>query len=1180
MSPRGGHAGTLGSGYVVGGRAVLTARHVAAAARDHGGEVDVRPLRGGSDAAPWRRARLVWSGDAYDAALLEADREAIPVPLPEVGWGSIDGAVPVPCTAVGFPRRAAGPRGRETDQLVGHVVPLAGHKSGELAVDVRGVGGGAGSWGGMSGAALFAGGRLVGVLAWRPPEYDGRRLFAEPVARLWTDAGFRAAAEQLGLTGESVPVGGDAAEWAQPSGPSRQAFVDAVTEGVRRAASPPRIPATWRTHLLTDVRERWVRDALESSFRGTVRLDVSARLRPDLVWNPWVEDDGWDDGDDSEGAPVDTGGPDATASLTAERMCRELLDPPDGRRLLILGAPGSGKTALVLALAERLLDAAYRDADAVVPLPLLLQNRRDPEVPLVDWVVDEIWQYYKVPRPESLEWLASGGLFLLLDGLDELPRPGRRRSRERIAEFLADPTYTRLGIAITCRDEEYGDGPALQVRHAVSLEPLDRATVATRLAEAEGDFGALREAVRDDELLAELLSTPLMLGIAAGALRGAPPQALPTGSAEERRAYLYRCYLERMLRRPRGLHPKVGRKRAPASIAAGRRLIPLARLLTARDEGVFYPDWITPEWTAAGYAVRSPWSTGAGRRTRTLAAIAIPLMLFALVAAPWFTAGGVLALGSEGGLLFAAVGTAAFALGRGFSVLSEPVWAHWVWSWRASAHGLLQALGLTVGVSLAAALTLTAYTDDNLQFWTAGLSVWACVALLTLVLDVYPEYPSKVRMLLVCAVGAATGGIVGSIDTPWTHAFDMDNLRKGAPGLGDYFTSAFGGVPDGFFDGTNVGAIAGLVGAYAGGWAGGVAFGFTFGLMGTVPGGLACGLAFALVRGLVPDRARPPDAPSAALRASGRVSLRLCAVFCAAAVGAVGAVAWQRGPVAPITAVALVSFTLLVGSGPARTWLTYWSTRWALAARGVLPWRLSRFLDDACERALLNRIGGGYRFLHNDFRDFVAGLDESDVRSDGRLASRASPAWASVLAADVPAQTADLGVLRGWWTASTMWRTLTRVAKAAVTSAPARRAGTALRRLTAAITWILARTARGILAGWLGSGLLGWQLGAENDMGARWPLACVVAGCTVELLCRLVLHLHRSGHRPPPRRRRGHPEGGFLLKAAPGEDPEGGLAGIRQPEGEEGAGHQFSSRPDRVWWRKLSLRRRTGQNTE
>ena len=48
--------------------------------------------------------------------------------------------------------------------------------------------------------------------------------------------------------------------------------------------------------------------------------------------------------------------------------------------------------------------------------------------------------------------------------------------------------------------------------------------------------------------------------------------------------------------------------------------------------------------------------------------------------------------------------------------------------------------------------------------------------------------------------------------------------------------------------------------------------------------------------------------------------------------------------------------------------------RFLLWCGGAMPWRYVRFLEEARERILLQRVGGGYRFIHPLFQEYFASL--------------------------------------------------------------------------------------------------------------------------------------------------------------------------------------------------------------
>ena len=151
---------------------------------------------------------VAWRDENKDVAVLRL-APTIP-PLPTGGslprWGRVDGVEPVAVSAVGFPWAQERPdRVRDSEQLFGFVAPATTLKAGHCAVTVLTtapadrVGGS--PWAGMSGAALFAGPFLVGVLVIDPPGFSTDRVVAVPIAPLLSNVELAAL---LGIEAESV----------------------------------------------------------------------------------------------------------------------------------------------------------------------------------------------------------------------------------------------------------------------------------------------------------------------------------------------------------------------------------------------------------------------------------------------------------------------------------------------------------------------------------------------------------------------------------------------------------------------------------------------------------------------------------------------------------------------------------------------------------------------------------------------------------------------------------------------------------------------------------------------------------------------------------------------------------------------------------------------------------------
>ncbi|MBK6018875.1 tetratricopeptide repeat protein, partial [Streptomyces sp. MBT53] len=198
-----------GTGYLVADDIVLTALHNVLGC----GDLEVRGLGGDSK---WLAAEVLWPltdrlpdlerEPQADGALVRiTDAGWVPpTGVDPVRWGRIDGGPVVPdeqrlaCVAVGFPKSEVRDGIRDTKEIRGHIERLTGLKSGGLItahVDQVAV---PGVWAGASGAALFARGRLIGVVTTdRRRDYDGDQLTAVSVVGLAARPGFVAAVGEL-----------------------------------------------------------------------------------------------------------------------------------------------------------------------------------------------------------------------------------------------------------------------------------------------------------------------------------------------------------------------------------------------------------------------------------------------------------------------------------------------------------------------------------------------------------------------------------------------------------------------------------------------------------------------------------------------------------------------------------------------------------------------------------------------------------------------------------------------------------------------------------------------------------------------------------------------------------------------------------------------------------------------
>ncbi|RZN41669.1 MAG: NACHT domain-containing protein [Methanosarcinales archaeon] len=218
-----------------------------------------------------------------------------------------------------------------------------------------------------------------------------------------------------------------------------------------------------------------------------------------------------------------------------------------GQTLLILGEPGSGKTTLLIELARDTIDRAEEDPNRRIPVVFNLSSWTDAKQSIADWLVDELKTKYYIPKKIAGDWIENDDLLLLLDGLDEVFE--RRESCVcAINDFRHEHGLTPL--VVCCRSEEYETlETRLDLKGAISLQPLTEEQVDEYLDRMGQELAGLRSALTDDPVLYELARTPLMLSIMTLAYQGMSVHDLqPLETVDARRKHIFDNYVERMFK--------------------------------------------------------------------------------------------------------------------------------------------------------------------------------------------------------------------------------------------------------------------------------------------------------------------------------------------------------------------------------------------------------------------------------------------------------------------------------------------------------------------------------------------------------------------------------------------------------------------------------------------------------
>ncbi|MFC5143322.1 trypsin-like peptidase domain-containing protein [Streptomyces aureoversilis] len=411
--------GGRGSGYLLTPRLVLTAAHVVGDAPE--ARVTVVGGTGSHD------ARVVWRGEgACDAALLLSGSDLVRPEtagrLSPVHWARLTDDSPLRgCQAMGFPRAQHDrSRGVDIEHIECALRPGSGIVRNRYVLDVKDVSpelaSGNSPWEGMSGAALFADGLLLGVVAEAPRNWRHQRLEAVKGRTLLDDASFA----------EVFTRHAGAAPFVTELSPATRTRKPLALAGALHSA--PR-------DLAETVRAHWTA-ARQQFFDRTGTPTEPADGRRDLL--AWLQqfDDPFTDDVEGRRNLIDRRltNPDVTPDLKVLRLLGWL--DPDGQAVW----KGAGVTmeSLATACLEGRLDTdgpaaeVYRDLCAGGLLDALAAFTELGGLRGVQEAWDDTWETWRqvagavhLPAP-AREWAGGGARGFLLAALLPGPLAGER----------------------------------------------------------------------------------------------------------------------------------------------------------------------------------------------------------------------------------------------------------------------------------------------------------------------------------------------------------------------------------------------------------------------------------------------------------------------------------------------------------------------------------------------------------------------------------------------------------------------------------------------------------------------------------------------------------------------------------------------------------------------------------
>jgi predicted NACHT family NTPase len=160
-------------------------------------------------------------------------------------------------------------------------------------------------------------------------------------------------------------------------------------------------------------------------------------------------------------------------TLDANKMLIETFGQDDiEKKLLILGAPGAGKTTALLSLAEQLVEGAISQPRTVIPVIFELSTWRNDNQSIESWLIEQLYDLHGGNRKSKLyeQWLERQVLLPLLDGLDELGLERQKKCTEKLNEFAEH--YPHLVVCCRVKEFETVDIKLRNLRGAVCLQSL------------------------------------------------------------------------------------------------------------------------------------------------------------------------------------------------------------------------------------------------------------------------------------------------------------------------------------------------------------------------------------------------------------------------------------------------------------------------------------------------------------------------------------------------------------------------------------------------------------------------------------------------------------------------------------------------------------------------------------
>lgn len=227
----------------------------------------------------------------------------------------------------------------------------------------------------------------------------------------------------------------------------------------------------YRITLLNNVKNIWIDNILKSALSNVPLIELGLEEKDYAVQHPFNQ--------------VEEFLSKSGQKLAQDRSVTTIFNEMGaGRKLLILGEPGSGKTITLLRLAQYFIDHAEQDLSQPIPVVFNLSSWASKRQSIAQWLVQELYGKYYVSKDIGKAWVQEEQLLLLLDGFDEVKAEVRNDCIQELNKFIKEHGLTEIAVCSRIRDYEVLSN-RLTLQSAICIQPLTQSQIDKYLDQAQ-----------------------------------------------------------------------------------------------------------------------------------------------------------------------------------------------------------------------------------------------------------------------------------------------------------------------------------------------------------------------------------------------------------------------------------------------------------------------------------------------------------------------------------------------------------------------------------------------------------------------------------------------------------------------------------------------------------------------